>query len=104
MTPAAAPILLSENAGVFKNGTAQVWLNNAGAFVGTVNEWDPENSTVLFTKTVDGSGGKLALNATTGAITVAGSVANASSTLPSPSPARARSAVPPGRSACRRRR
>ena len=79
-TPAAAPILLSENAGAFKNGTAQVWLNNAGAFVGAVSQWDPENSTLAFILSVDGSAGRLVMDNATGVVSVPSSLAGPNGT------------------------
>jgi hypothetical protein len=49
-----------------------------GSSVGSVSWWDPENDTVTFTVTVDGSRGVMALDSVTGAFTVVARPSNSS--------------------------
>ena len=63
--------VLAENSARALDNSVVQWSDVQGLLVGTVPQWDPENSTVAFSLAVDGSGGKLVLNAATGAVTVA---------------------------------
>ncbi len=77
-------VFLTENAAVLSSGTF-VWNNNVEALVGAVQWWDPENSTVSFTLTVDGAVGAFTVNSTTGEVRVApGEGTNASSPVAAP--------------------
>jgi hypothetical protein len=53
-----------------------VWQSRAGSAIGTINEWDPENSTVAFAITADSTSGKVSLNNNTGLISVSNSYFN----------------------------
>jgi hypothetical protein len=53
-----------------------VWQNLAGNSIGTINEWDPENSTVIFAISADSTSGKVSLNNATGLISVSSSFFN----------------------------
>jgi len=72
-------VSIPENAASRVDGTTLVWNSLSGYLAGTMGSWDPENSTVRYAVTVDGSSGKLVMNGTTGAVTVPLSVGNGSS-------------------------
>ena len=73
-------LTVAENAANTLASQTVVWAPSGGAAVGAPTEWDPENSTVVYSLSVDGGAGRFSLNATTGAITVAKTAANASAT------------------------
>ncbi len=71
---------LPENSARAADGSLVQWSSLQGLLVGTVPFWDPENSTVAYSLTVDGSAGKLLLDSATGAVTVAANSGSANST------------------------
>jgi hypothetical protein len=71
--PVAVPTAVNvvENTAAGADGTAYVWNVISNALVGTMQQWDPENSTVLFRLDVDGAAGSFVLNSTSGEVRVA---------------------------------
>ena len=68
---------LAENSARAADGSIVQWSNLQGMLVGTVPSWDPENSTLTYSLTLDNSGGKLLLNSSSGAVTVASNAVDA---------------------------
>jgi len=77
----ATSVKLNENTAAYSNGAVYVWNSLSNLLTGTMNQWDPENSTVQYSIIVDGSNGKLVLANMTGNISVANALVGANSTI-----------------------
>jgi hypothetical protein len=71
-------VTLVENAAWIPGTSASsfVWQNKGGNAIGTIDEWDPENSTVVFAITADSTSGRVSLDNATGLISVSNSFLN----------------------------
>jgi hypothetical protein len=71
-------VTLVENAAWIPGTSASsfVWQNMGGNAIGTIDQWDPENSTVVFAITADSTSGRVSLDNGTGLISVSNSFLN----------------------------
>jgi hypothetical protein len=76
----SSTVTLPENAAVGSDGATVTWASLAGVVAGAVSRWDPENSTLAFILSVDGSAGRLVMNNATGVVSVPSSLAGPNGT------------------------